>query len=153
MSALPPKADMCVALAHFCFGPITDIRRSLDHLVGAGEQLRRHREWSAWKILIRDGDGVEQIPVERGWKHRHNVSTRAVAKDRSSDGPDASAAPHRMAAAVNVKDGAALQKPPTASSRETQPHCCCENSPKTKPSRHLRPGAGANAKRRKKSGA
>jgi hypothetical protein len=26
MSALPPKADMCVALAYVCFGPIADIR-------------------------------------------------------------------------------------------------------------------------------
>jgi len=25
MSALPPKADMCVALAYVCFGPIADI--------------------------------------------------------------------------------------------------------------------------------
>ena len=24
-SALPPKADMCTALAHVCFGPIADI--------------------------------------------------------------------------------------------------------------------------------
>ena len=27
MSALPPKADMCSALAHVCFGPIADIMR------------------------------------------------------------------------------------------------------------------------------
>jgi len=26
MSALPPKADMCSALAHVCFGPIADIQ-------------------------------------------------------------------------------------------------------------------------------
>jgi len=25
MSALPPKADMCGALAHVCFGPIADM--------------------------------------------------------------------------------------------------------------------------------
>jgi hypothetical protein len=25
MSALPPKADICSALAHVCFGPIADI--------------------------------------------------------------------------------------------------------------------------------
>jgi hypothetical protein len=29
MSALPPKADMCSALAHVCFGPIADIDREL----------------------------------------------------------------------------------------------------------------------------
>jgi hypothetical protein len=26
MSALPPKADMCGALGHVCFGPIADIQ-------------------------------------------------------------------------------------------------------------------------------
>ena len=26
MSALPPKADMCVATAHVCYGPEADIR-------------------------------------------------------------------------------------------------------------------------------
>jgi hypothetical protein len=39
MSALPPiatpKADMCSAKAHVCFGPIANIPHSLDHLVGA----------------------------------------------------------------------------------------------------------------------
>ena len=43
MSALPPKADMCGALAYVCFGPIADmileLRSSLFHesveLVGA----------------------------------------------------------------------------------------------------------------------
>ena len=25
MSALPPKADMCIAIAHVCFVPIADI--------------------------------------------------------------------------------------------------------------------------------
>jgi hypothetical protein len=29
MSALPPKADMCGALAHVCFGPIADMRTSV----------------------------------------------------------------------------------------------------------------------------
>jgi len=29
MSALPPKADMCRAQAHVCYGPIADICRSL----------------------------------------------------------------------------------------------------------------------------
>jgi hypothetical protein len=39
MSALPPKADMCSALGHVCFGPIADMPRSLDYVVGAGKQL------------------------------------------------------------------------------------------------------------------
>jgi hypothetical protein len=29
MSALPPKADMCSALAYVCFGPKADIAKSL----------------------------------------------------------------------------------------------------------------------------
>jgi hypothetical protein len=45
MSALPPKADMCGANSHVCFGPKADIVRTLfDHLVGAGEQRWRYRE-------------------------------------------------------------------------------------------------------------
>jgi hypothetical protein len=42
MSALPPKADMCSALAHVCFGPIADMAQLFDHLISAGEQRRRH---------------------------------------------------------------------------------------------------------------
>ena len=43
MSALPLKADMCGALADVCFVPKADIA-SFDHVVGAGEQRRRHSE-------------------------------------------------------------------------------------------------------------
>jgi hypothetical protein len=43
MSALPPKADMCSALAHVCFGPKADMIL-LDHFISAGEQRRRHGE-------------------------------------------------------------------------------------------------------------
>jgi hypothetical protein len=34
MSALPPKADMCGALAHVCFGPIADIAARHEFLDG-----------------------------------------------------------------------------------------------------------------------
>jgi hypothetical protein len=43
MSALPPKADMCDALAHVCFGPIVDIAPRLRcgfRLVGLDKVLR-----------------------------------------------------------------------------------------------------------------
>jgi hypothetical protein len=43
MSALPPKADMCGALAHVCFGPIADIARH-SILVGTRNQRRRDRQ-------------------------------------------------------------------------------------------------------------
>ena len=38
MSALPPKADMCSALADVRYVPIADIGRLFDHFVGASEQ-------------------------------------------------------------------------------------------------------------------
>src|SRR5262245_29010203 len=49
MSALPPKADMCSALADVCFGPIADIitnldRQLLDQLVCAFKHWPRHSE-------------------------------------------------------------------------------------------------------------
>ena len=31
------KADMCVALAHVCFGPIADVPILFDHFVGPSE--------------------------------------------------------------------------------------------------------------------
>ena len=34
MSALPPKADMCSAKAHVCFGPIADIAYEISDLSG-----------------------------------------------------------------------------------------------------------------------
>jgi hypothetical protein len=38
MSALPPKADMCGALAHVCFGPKADIDL-FDHFVRLRERV------------------------------------------------------------------------------------------------------------------
>jgi hypothetical protein len=43
MSALPPSDIDCV-FQHVCFGPIADIARLFDHLVGAGEERRRYGE-------------------------------------------------------------------------------------------------------------
>jgi hypothetical protein len=43
MSALPPKADMCGAIAHVCFGPKADIAL-LNHLVGERDQRGRYGE-------------------------------------------------------------------------------------------------------------
>ena len=40
MFALPPKADMCSALAHVRFVPIADMAALFDHPVCAGEQRR-----------------------------------------------------------------------------------------------------------------
>ena len=44
MSALPPKADMCGALAHVCFGPKADILRSGNDVRFLPKSGRLHRE-------------------------------------------------------------------------------------------------------------
>ena len=44
MSASPPKADMCGALAHVRFVPKADIASLIDDFVGASDQGRRHGE-------------------------------------------------------------------------------------------------------------
>ena len=44
MSALHLKADVCGANRHIRFGPIADIRKLFDHIVGAGEYCRRNGE-------------------------------------------------------------------------------------------------------------
>jgi hypothetical protein len=57
MSALPPKADMCGANEHVCFGPIADIDRRwslFEHLVGASEQRRWNFEPKALCCLLVD---------------------------------------------------------------------------------------------------
>src|SRR5262249_18024647 len=41
MSALPPKADMCSAQPHVCFGPKADMAL-FDHLIGNGDQSGRN---------------------------------------------------------------------------------------------------------------
>jgi hypothetical protein len=35
MSALPPKADMCSALADVCFGPKADMAHLFNYLIGS----------------------------------------------------------------------------------------------------------------------
>ncbi len=42
MSALPPIADMCSALADVCFGPKADIAQLFDHFIGAILYRLRH---------------------------------------------------------------------------------------------------------------
>ena len=44
MSALPPKADMCSAKRNVRYVPIADMRASLDHFVGALDELYGHIE-------------------------------------------------------------------------------------------------------------
>jgi hypothetical protein len=52
MSALPPKADMCSALAHVCFGPEADMAsHSLDHFVGKLLEMQWHVEAQRFRRL------------------------------------------------------------------------------------------------------
>ena len=63
MSALPPKADMCGALAHFCYGPIADI---------AHNPTCSGKQW-CWPMVQlqnptgRSLGGVRSVE-KRGWK-------------------------------------------------------------------------------------
>jgi len=40
----PPKADVCGALVHVCFGPEADITNLFDHIVGTRQQRLRNGE-------------------------------------------------------------------------------------------------------------
>src|SRR5262245_25347704 len=44
MSALPPKADMCSARNHVCFGPKADMVTSLDQIICAGNQRKGYAD-------------------------------------------------------------------------------------------------------------
>jgi hypothetical protein len=54
MSALPPKADICSALAHVCFGPIADIC-SLDDDVHALQKPVWNTQAYGFRSLEVDG--------------------------------------------------------------------------------------------------
>jgi len=43
MSALPPKADMCAAQAHVCFGPKADIDAISDWLHSVFDDTKRRQ--------------------------------------------------------------------------------------------------------------
>jgi hypothetical protein len=42
MSALPPKADIGATHRHVCFGPLPEVAKLFDHLVGGDKQSLRH---------------------------------------------------------------------------------------------------------------
>src|SRR5215470_7785467 len=59
MSALPPKADMCSAIRHVCFGPIADIEpfrpQALICSLTVEDVVSRQRAANALKCEIADG--------------------------------------------------------------------------------------------------
>jgi hypothetical protein len=63
MSALPPKADMCGALAHVCFGPIADI---------ASRQLRCPRARLDGSTQLRQPSA---LPVVQSRPHIASMAT------------------------------------------------------------------------------
>src|SRR5262245_21676896 len=71
MSALPPKADMCSALAHVCFGPKADI----------GEQAPKTCfSWAVLQTLQRFGNGLVEIGLEIGRGLHGKMPSRPLAK-------------------------------------------------------------------------
>jgi hypothetical protein len=60
MSALPPKADMCSALANVRFGPIADLDGSIDYLVGKLLNQQGHV----------DAEGLRRFLVDKELKFR-----------------------------------------------------------------------------------
>jgi hypothetical protein len=74
MSAFPPKADMCSALAHVCFGPRADIARSYS-ITSSAEVLPAAKlaVWSAQRCNCSFfGDLRDQLQVRFG--HRFSPS-------------------------------------------------------------------------------
>jgi len=61
MSALPPKADMCGATAHVCFGPIADIRKDNLPAMWASSAWARQARWS-WGNSGSSCNRVRQVP-------------------------------------------------------------------------------------------
>jgi hypothetical protein len=55
MSALPPIADMCSALADVCYGPIADIGSLFDHLVSGRKKRVRNSQAELFRGLEING--------------------------------------------------------------------------------------------------
>src|SRR4029450_5313499 len=69
LAALPPKADICSALAHVCFGPIADIAVTF---VRPSGKPTSHRRRDRGHDLFRGNDGtgvVGDVEVESGAHH------------------------------------------------------------------------------------
>src|SRR5215467_12529556 len=66
MSSLPPKADIRTRPCNVCFVPKTDIKRLLNHLVGAGKDSRWNCESQSFRGLKID----DQLILRRhlNWK-------------------------------------------------------------------------------------
>src|SRR5262245_30711888 len=89
MSALPPKADMCSAIAHVCFGPKADIFHSNDFKVFRCARLKRGRpRWRAAPRLRRKRYLVQGLDRQR------YALTAADAKRDKTAGQ--AVAPHRV---------------------------------------------------------
>ena len=83
MSALPPKADIRVSHRHVCFGPISEVSRSFDHLVGAREQRRGNFKTES----LRSSNVYDEVELGRlldpkmgGLRPPQNLSTKSPAR-------------------------------------------------------------------------
>ena len=84
MSALHPKADMCGAIVDVRFGPIADMLRLLDHLVGNLLEVQRY--FSAQCLGSLEVDDKFKLSWPHDWqvswlrtlKYFSNVNTSLV---------------------------------------------------------------------------
>src|SRR5215470_639377 len=70
MSALPPKADMCSALGHVCFGPKADSCTAEKKLISGG---------------ARSGRRAADQPHRTGQSHAHTIR---IGRERLLEGGD-----------------------------------------------------------------
>src|SRR4029450_1295988 len=87
MSALPPKADMCSALAHVCFGPIADLGHSRsfsDHL-RRGQKIRIGLRDAGNQLIRPRQEALEQRRRVRPAIAKHQLDGWRVALQRTND--------------------------------------------------------------------
>src|SRR5262249_56609689 len=65
MSALPPKADMCSALADVCFGPKADIGEGDRRMKKAATLAASFRRRRCLSLLVRARPGLHLEPFNR----------------------------------------------------------------------------------------
>ena len=105
MSALPPKADMCGAVAYVRFGPKADIRpHSIDQFISAAEQRLRHGE--AERLGGREVDHQFVLGRRLHWK-----VTRLLALE---DAIDIASRPAELVEVIGTVGDEATAAPPSS---------------------------------------
>jgi hypothetical protein len=77
MSALPPKADMCSALAYVCFGPKADIKLTAD--LKARHPIRQSGAQCSFELLFGPlYHVVELLAPLREFRHQNGIDGQIV---------------------------------------------------------------------------